>query len=134
MLCGLTEKTVTQLLPLARSWLIPPELKITKGALQSQGYDPTQRAYVLNCKKTGKPESAEFELPASNESPVVNPAFVIRNWGRSQARLIINGKPVKRGKNFRFGHRHTLEGSDLIIWLKIESTDKLKISLAPVEN
>ncbi|NIP26634.1 MAG: hypothetical protein GWN67_26190 [Phycisphaerae bacterium] len=134
MLCGLTEKTVTQLLPLAKSWLAPPELKITTGSLQSQGYDPTQRAYMLKCKKTGKPTVIEFELLASKKSPAVNPAFVIKNWGQAKARLNINGKPVKHGKRFRFGHSHTLEGSDLIVWLKIESTDKLKISLAPVEN
>jgi hypothetical protein len=87
---------------------------------------------VLTCKKTGKPVVIEFELLASDESPVVNPAFVIKNWGQAQARLNINGKPVKRGKNFRFGHRHTLEGSDLIVWFKIESTDKLKVSIVPV--
>lgn len=48
--------------------------------------------------------------------------------------IYINIKPVKHGKNFRFGHSHTLEGSDLIVWLNIESTDKLKVSLAPVEK
>ena len=99
--------------------------------MQSQGYDPTERSYVLTCKKTGKPGIIEFELPATKESPVVNPAFLIRNWDQAQARLNINGKSFKRGKNFRFGHRHTLEGSDLIVWLKIESTDKLKVSLSP---
>ncbi len=132
MLCGLTEKSVIQLLPLAKSWLAPPELKLKTVALQSQGYDPTQRAYVLTCKKTGKPAVIEFELPASDESPVINPAFIIKNWGEAQARLNINGKTIKPGKNFRFGHSHTLEGCDLIVWLKIESTDKLKISLARI--
>ena len=129
MLCGLTEKSVTQLLPLAKSWLIPAELKLKTSTFQYQGYDPTQRAYVLTCKKAGKPAVIEFELLASDESPVVNPAFVIKNWGQAQPRLNINGKPVKPDKNFRIGHRHTLESSDLIVWLKIESTDKLKVSL-----
>jgi hypothetical protein len=132
MLCGLTEKSVTQLLPLAKSWLAPPELKLKTGVLQSQDYDPIQRAYVLTCKETGKPAFIEFELLASDESPAVNPAFVIKNWGQSQPRLTINGKSVKRDKNFRFGHSHSLESSDLIVWLKIESTDKLKISFTPV--
>ena len=129
MLCGLTEKSVTQLLPLAKSWLIPAELKLKTSTFQYQGYDPTQRAYVLTCKKAGKPAVIEFELLASDESPVVNPAFVIKNWGQAQPRLNINVKPVKPDKNFRIGHRHTLESSDLIVWLKIESTDKLKVSL-----
>ena len=133
MLCGLTEKSVAQLLPLAKSWLAPAELKLKTEASQYQGYDPTQRAYVLNRKKTGKPTVIEFELLASDESPVVNPSFVIKNWGQAQPRLTINGKSVKRGKNFRIGHRHTLESSDLIVWLKIESKDKLNFSLVSGE-
>jgi hypothetical protein len=129
MLCGLTEKSVTQLLPLAKSWLAPVELKLKTGALQSKGYDPTQRAYVLTCTEVGKPAVIEFELLASKESPVVNPSFVIKNFGQGQPRLIINGKTVKRGKNFRFGHSHSLDGIDLIVWLKIESKVKLNLSL-----
>jgi len=134
MLCGLTEKTVIQLLPLAKSWLAPAELKLKTGAFQSQGYDPTQRAYVLTRKKTGKPAVIEFELLASDESPVVNPAFVINNWGSADAKLEIDGKKMKRGKYFRFGHQHTLESTDLIVWVKKDLMRPVKISLIPVAD
>ncbi len=29
---------------------------------------------------------------------------------------------------FRFGHRHTLTGADLIVWLKVESTQELSVT------
>jgi hypothetical protein len=59
-------------------------------------------------------------------------AFVIKGWGESDVKLEIDGKEVERGKNFRFGHRNTLEGTDLIVWLKTESTQPIKFSLSSV--
>ena len=68
-------------------------------------------------------------LDASDDSPVVNPAFVIKNWGREDAALRVNGKTIKRGKDFRFGHRHRLEGSDLIVWVKKSSIKPVRIKI-----
>ena len=48
--------------------------------------------------------------------------------------LKINDKEIDRGKKFRFGHRHALEGSDLIVWVKAESTKPVQITLSPVED
>ena len=127
MMQGLTEKDVTQLVPLAKSWLHPPKLNLKNRlpgtAFINHGYDKTQRAYVLSCKKRGKPSKLQFTLAADADSPVVNPAFVIKNWGQDPPALKINGENIKRGKSFRFGHRHTLEGSDLIVWLKKETLE-----------
>jgi len=138
MLNGLTAKSAARLVPLAKSWSKPPELKLKKGLFgsdfESEGYDPTQRAYQLTCKQGGKPSRLEFELACTKASPAVNPAFVVKNWGRKSAALKINGKKIEQGKNFRVGHRHGLEGSDLVVWLKAESTKPLKISLSPIPN
>ena len=41
---------------------------------------------------------------------------------------------LERGKSFRFGHTRTLQGSDLIVWLKTESTEPMLIELAPFAN
>jgi len=65
---------------------------------------------------------------------VVNPAFVIKSWGESDAELKVNGKKLKRGEDFRFGHRHTLEGCDLVVWIKTESTEPTQITLTPVTD
>jgi hypothetical protein len=129
---GMTNKTAVSLLSLARSWIYPAELKVIAKEFDSEGYNFRERAYIINCKKTGG--SFECELIASAESPLVNPAFVIKNWGDSDAGLKIDGRKVKRGKNFRFGHRHSFEGSDLIVWLKTESTKPVNISLLSVAN
>jgi hypothetical protein len=128
---GLTNKSVGQLAPLSRSWLQPAELKVKGRAFNSKGYSRNQRAYILSRDPAHLPQMLEFELAASEDSPIINPAFVIKNCGQAQVRLTINGKSIKRGKNFRFGYRHTLESSDLIVWLKIESTNKLKVSFIP---
>lgn len=133
-LYGMTDKPITRLVPLARSWINPPKLAITSPGFSGNGYDKYQRAYVLTCRDKGSPSTLKFQLAASKESPVVNPAFVVRNWGEAGAGLKLNGKPVKRGRDFRFGHRRTFEGSDLIVWLKTESAEPVKISLTPIAN
>jgi hypothetical protein len=100
-------------------------------AFTSQGYSRDQRAYLFT-KQSSHEVPLEFELVASRDSPVANLVFVINKWGDAVVTLKINGKPIKRGKRFRFGHRHTIEGSDLIVWIKTESTEPIKISLTPV--
>jgi len=132
MLNGLTDKGIDYLVTLAKSWSNPPELKISGSNFESSGYDPSQRAYVLNCKE---PENIlNFELSANENSPIVNPAFVIENWGDKGTILKINGKEVKRGKDFRFGHRYTLESTDLIVWIRYNSNERVKFSLSPLSN
>jgi len=83
-------------------------------------------------RKTINP--GKFVLAASEESPVVNPALVIENWGDTDAALKINGKEIKRGKDFRVGHEKTAEGTDLIVWVKTHSTKHLLIELTPFSN
>ncbi|MHC4186308.1 MAG: hypothetical protein ACYSR4_10305, partial [Planctomycetota bacterium] len=72
-----------------------------------------------------------FELAASEESPVVNPSFVIKGWGETGATLKLNGKQIKRGRKFRFGHSHNLDSTDFVVWIKKKSTKPITISLSP---
>ena len=127
---GLSDKPIEHLVQLSRSWLEPPQLKIVGKGFSSDGYSRDQRAFILG--KEGKTTTAlEFILEAGDDSPAVNPAFVIRNWGESDAVLRINGKAVERGRNFRFGRRQTLESSDLVVWIKKETAQPVQISLSP---
>ena len=130
-LYGMTDKDPKHLAVLGRSWNNPAKLKLHGQSFTSQGYDKNQRAYVLSYTGKGKPAPLTFSLQASKKSPVVNPAFVIKNWGDSNAVLKLDGKEIKRGKIFRFGHGHTLEGTDLIVWLKTESTKAIAFSIFP---
>jgi hypothetical protein len=131
MLNGMTNNDVADLVPLAKSWLDPAGLKLEGSAFKSEGYDPTQMAYVLQCKEPGA--SLKFTLAADKDSPVVNPAFVIKNWGDSDVQLKINGDEADKGKDFRSGVQHNLDGTDLIVWVKTETTDPIKISLLASE-
>ena len=128
MLCGLTEKEVGDLVTLARSWCWAPELKILGGKFSNNGYDQTQKAYLIDCKK---PSPLKLELSADEQSPIVNPAFVIKDWGQWTPALKVNGRKVK---DFRFGHNYRIDGTDLIVWIKIESTSRVEIEFEPVIN
>ena len=140
LLHGMTEKHIADMVPLAKSWLYPAELKLESSNFTSEGFDKAQRAYVLTCKKSAKPSKLEFQLAASEDRPVVNPAFVVKNWPASEPelnppyawRVKINGKKVSPGKDFRAGYEQTLRASDLIIWLRAESVKPMRISLSPV--
>ena len=133
MLFGMTmDQTAGQLAPLARSWAQAPAIETAGADFFSEGYSIPERCYVLRRTHPVNFASLEFAIQASPESPAVNPAFVIKNWGDADAVLRINGNPVRRGKVFRFGHRETLEGSDLIVWLKFESNEPVRIHLTPV--
>jgi hypothetical protein len=124
----MTKNAAASLLPLAKSWIYPPELKLSGSEFISEGYNFRERAYVVNCEKGGS--NFKCKLMASQESPLVNPAFVLKNWGDSGAKLKIDGRKIKRGRNFRFGHRQNLEGTDLIVWLKTKSTQTVEIVLS----
>lgn len=135
MLNGLTEQTAAGLIPLAASWSFPPPLSVTAGKdFSGAGYDPASRSYQIVYSGDGPPGDLTVNLQASRQSPLVNPAFVIKNYGRSASGLMINGERVEQGKNFRFGFRETLAQPDLIVWIKFESEQPLDITLLPLNG
>lgn len=127
MLHGMTRLEVSDLVSLAKSWENPPELKVTGGDFTSLGYDQSEGAYHLERTGSGTVPLA-FSLSADVEHPVINPAFVVRDWGQVDVGVTLEGKDLERGEDFRFGHRHTLAGTDLIVWLKVESIQELSIT------
>jgi len=124
MLTGMTNETAEELLPLAKSWYNPPEIKVSEN-LEAK-YDQTQRAYVISLNK--KTDAIEFRIEANSESPLINPAFVVKDWGIKPVVFALNGKNIPRGKNFRFGYRNTLEDTDLVIWIQHKSVKPVKIT------
>jgi len=130
-LYGMTNRPAVSLVKLARSWIYPAELNVKSDGFASEGYDFTERAYTVSSKKGGG--ILVFEMDASEESPLVNPAFVIKNWGEKDVIFKIKGNKVERGKDFRWGHRHTLEGSDLVIWIKMESVRPVSLTLEHID-
>ena len=82
-------------------------------------------------KSRESPAALALTLQASDSSPVVNPAIVIKNWGDAAAQLKINGKPVNWGKDFRRGYVQNLDGTDLVVWIRQESVTPVQIALTP---
>lgn len=133
-LTGLTDRPIGELLSLARSWNFPASISLAGGKFTSDGYDKVQRAYVLSCVEPGKPSELQLDLAASEQSPLVNPAFVVQNWGSVEVKLRINGKSIDRHDRFRTGYRNRINNTDLIVWIKMESTRPATILLTPVRK
>jgi hypothetical protein len=135
MLQGLTEKSVEELVPLAKSWLNPAELKLSQsGAFTSKDFDPTQKAYCLDCKDKSESTPLSFELKGSSDSPVIDPAFVINNWGRRDVELKVNGRNIQKGADARWDYQENIDGCALVIWLKAEYQKPVSVSISPVMN
>ena len=125
MLTGMTDKTVAELIPLTKSWSNPAEIEVKQSHFIAE-YKPEERAYhiVLDENK----ENLDIVLKGSENSPVINPAFVIENWGDDEVELRINNNLIERGKDFRYGFRETLDNRDLIVWLRLEQAESVTLS------
>ena len=130
-LYGMTGQPPKELALLARSWNFPAALILGGSAFESLGYDKNQRAYVLTRKPAGAPATLEFALAGNSQSPVLNPAFVVKNWGDANVKLTLRGNEIPRGRDFRYGHRQTLDGTDLIVWIKTDIQAPLNLRLEP---
>jgi hypothetical protein len=128
MFQGMTNMPATDLVPLAESWLNAPELSIkTEGYTDGQ-YDQSEKAYIIEKKDLEKGKELELIIEASAESPLINPAIIIKNWGRNLSQVKIDDKLVKQGKKFRQGIRSTAQSEDLIIWFELECDEHIKIN------
>lgn len=127
---GLTPDKAPDLAPLSKSWNSPAELQLAGKGFTSSGYDTCQRAYLLETTTPGKPDPLEFTLAASESSPVLNPAIVIRGWGERKPSVRLNGKSLAPDKNCRIGLNHELDRTDLVVWLKHRSAAPVHITLS----
>lgn len=128
---GMTDQPEKLLVDLAKSWNHPPSMHVELPNYESNGFDYTQRAFVLNTVKPGA--ELKMTLVASEKSPLFNPVFVIKNWDGSELKLIVNDKEMPRGKDFRYGKEYDVEGNcSLIVWIKQRATTKTNISFIPI--
>ena len=71
----------------------------------------------------------ECDLQASKKSPVVNACLYIKDWGSNEVSLKIDDEDMNKGEDFRLGKVQTLDGSDLVVWIKKETTQPFKITI-----
>jgi len=122
---------VSKVLPIAHSWLRAPELLIKGQGYSSLGYDRKQKAYIIR-KQSGENVSKELSLRinARISSPLINPVFVIKDWGQCSAEVYINGEQLSEGSNLCVGHETSEIGTDLVLWINIESANLVTLVIS----
>jgi hypothetical protein len=132
MLDGLTDQPPSELAVLAKSWLSPPELVVTGSDFKSSGYDPTQRAFVLERSAAPSRAPLHISVSAKDDAPLLNPAFVVKGWGDATPRLKVNGKLVKWGQDYRYGRVNSLDADKLVVWLRMKATSVTTVEIDPL--
>ena len=127
-LYGMQNAEMEDLIEMARFWSHAPKMSIKSGLGFTGGeYAMDERAYKI--RRTGKSTKLSFEIAASEKSPLVNPAIVIENWGNSHISIEIGGKTLTEDRDYFIGYDARLEGTDLIIWLKVKSEKTIMFDL-----
>jgi hypothetical protein len=127
-----------ELILLAKAWWSPPKVTLSADSkLEYCRYDVTQRAFVFDAKNVIAPKLLEFKLTANQDNPVVNPVFLINNWGAENPLLKINGEKIGPGKKLRVGFYSEFDNDDgieyknaLLLWMDYKSTSPLEINVA----
>jgi hypothetical protein len=130
LMCGLTSQSPAHLIPLAKSWLSPPQIKALGEGVLGVDYDPSQRAYIVRRRSGTQPSKVVLSVSATDQSPLVNPAFIVENWAVG-AIVQVAGRPGKSAGAARSGLSRSIERDDLVVWIPLDSTDKTEISIAP---
>ena len=105
-----------------------------KNGAELHGYDVGERAFLLTASASG---GAYLNIAASAQSPVVNPMFLINNWGTENPKLSIDGREIEKGEDFGFGHYESLElegerkwENVLAVWAKVHATEPMQVSIS----
>jgi hypothetical protein len=124
---GFSDESIEVVIPKARFWQNPPKIKDLTGA-KSSGFSKDEKAYGFELKDN----TMTFTIAASEKSPLVNPAFVIKNWtSKTMAKIKINGK-VFNGKKQQGFNRDQNGKLGKVIWLETESTKPLTFEITEI--
>jgi len=110
-----SKETALKLLPLARMYNNPPIMSDGSGCIVS-GYNRYKHEY----KVIKKDDNFSFRLLASEQSPIVNPCFLVKNW---------DGKKLRQGII-----RDTNGKRALVIWTKMQSQKPTEFSISAREH
>jgi len=128
-LYGMNAMNMDQLVKLGRSWAYAPEISVAGSDAVSHGYDRSRRCYQLENRSAG-PVPLDITLSGSKDSPLIHPAFYVKNWNAEKAVVSVNGK---KWENCETGILHKLEGTDLVLFLWLKSDSPVRIQIIPQE-
>jgi len=129
-LYGMNEMSIDELVEFGRSWAYAPVLEVSK-EFENLGYDRSERCYQIQNVGGRKVVlrqrlNLRLEVEGSEESPICNPAFYVHDWNGAEPVVKVNGIVFKKA---RLGLKHELEGTDLVLYVPIESKQKVQIEL-----
>ena len=121
-LTGMTNSSVQDLVPLAKSWNDPADISLLTENLEFIGYSKKEIAYhfYYNTKKTDVKE-IRFTLKGDSDTPVYNPVVVIENLDRKDLDVYINQEPADSKNEYNIGLEKNGNSSKVIIWFKMNS-------------
>jgi hypothetical protein len=126
-LYGMNKMNMTQLISFGRSWSYPAEMSLGGNNYSTKGYNSSQRCYQIE-NKTNTTNPVEITLKGSKDSPVINPAIIVKNWNSSGAKILVNGK---ESTSYKTGINHELEGDDLVLFIYMHEVASVNITILP---
>ncbi len=95
------------------SWLYPGDITMISDDAKFIGNDYYQRALVFETDRLR--HGCQFSMyPKIVSSTVLNPVFIIKNWGKYPVNVKMNGRALKEGSDYRYD----IEREDAVIWVK----------------
>jgi hypothetical protein len=123
---GFTNQGIESLVPEARYWQNPPGISAVSGG-QFSGFHIEEKAFHFIYQDQ---DTMSLRIIASKESPVVNPAFVLKHCSRNPSEVLVNGKKFEPGNSLRIGREYDTHGDPMtIIWLKTQSESPIDIRM-----
>ena len=124
----MTQRPFEDLVTLARSWARAPDARIVDGDFESAGFDRSERVYRIVRSGPGREVTVEFD--ANESSPLFNVPLLVERWGTGPVSLLVDGRRVAHGPDFRYDYIHTLDDSDLIVWLAHQATTNTTVRIS----
>jgi hypothetical protein len=101
-------------------------------AISQLSRHPTPRLRIGTRRGRLRPGRGPARQPRQKhppETPLHNPAFVLRNWRERGVVGSINGKTIPPNRNLHAGHLSRLDGSDLVAWLQLTASETPDVAL-----
>jgi len=136
MMYGFTESSAeslgdpTKLQSLGKSWVTPPTVNNAQGLAEDEVvYNKNERAFELTMKD--EKADASFDINASADAPVKNPAFVVHQWNSDNLpKVLINNAEVA---DAAMGIVRDTDGSRmLVIYAPVEHDSKVTVTIKRV--
>jgi hypothetical protein len=128
MLHGMSDQPAERLLAVAKAWLRPAPVTLKTPGATFDGFDRTQRAYVFTLRDADPTRGVEFDIAATPETPLHNPAFVIHRWQGAAAKVVVSGGPPNPAE-IRQAVEFGLKDNSLVVWLSADITTATRVAI-----